>query len=128
MTAKIEAPAARPGTARPHPSVNMVRMSRRSRAALPPADPAAARSWVGQTIKDAYTADSFGVVHGVEEGDDGKVRLLVRFAGETADRRVLLQKPDEPADVEFLLPGDARARYRTLTDADEGLLAARRGD
>ena len=68
------------------------------------------------------------MVHGVDEGDDGKVRLLVRFAGETADRRVLLQKPDDLADVEFLLPGDARARYRTLTDADERLLAARRSD
>lgn len=68
------------------------------------------------------------MVHGVDEGVDDKVRLLVRFAGETADRRVLLQKPDDPADVEFLLPGDARARYRTLTDVDERLLAARRSD
>jgi len=128
MTAESTTLAPQLGTARPRPSVNMLRMSRRSRAALPPADPAAARCWVGLTIKDAYTADSFGVVHGVDEGVDGKARPLVRFAGETADRRVLLQKPDDPADVEFLLPGDARARYRTPTDADERLLAARRSD
>lgn len=105
---------------------NIQRMSRRSRKSPPTADPQAARSWIGQKLKDAYTADSFGVVHAVEKGADGAVRLLARFRGEDTDRRILLQKPEDPADVEFLMPGEHRARYRPLTEADERLLGERR--
>jgi hypothetical protein len=83
-----------------------------------PADVQAAGSWIGKPIKDAYTSDSVGLVHGVEESDDGKVRLLARFPGETVSRRILLEVPQDPKDLEFLVPGQVRARYRPLTDAD----------
>lgn len=77
----------------------------------------AARSWIRKFVKDAYADDTgkrFGLVHDVEEGEDG-VRLLARFPGETSDRRIAL----EPVvDGHYLFPKDVKSRYRRLSERD----------
>lgn len=77
----------------------------------------AARSWVRKLVKDAYAEDAskrFGLVHSVEQGEDG-VRLLARFPGEAADRRIAL----EPVvDGHYLFPKDVKSRYRRLSERD----------
>lgn len=86
---------------------------------IPPADPAAARSWIGKFVRDTRLTE-LGLIHGVEMRRDG-LRLLARFPRQCRSRAIALEAT---ADGEYLLPGDVRARYRPPTDADRELLKA----
>ena len=94
----------------------------RYRRKLPEADPKAARSWVGKFVRDTALAE-LGLVHEVTQTDAG-LRLLARFPGESESRLIALEPTD---DMEYLLPGDVRARYRPPTDADQERIAALTG-
>jgi hypothetical protein len=85
---------------------------------VPPADPVAARSWVGKFVRDTKLAQ-LGFVHDVVSSEVG-VRLLARFPGEHESRPIALEATP---DMEYLMPGDVRARYRPPTEADRELLA-----
>lgn len=80
---------------------------------VPPANKAAAESWIGKPVKDAQ-ANTIGLVHNVVEALEG-VRLLARFPGEKLDRKIALEMTN---DRECLCPGEIRARYRPLTQED----------
>jgi S-adenosylmethionine synthetase len=78
---------------------------------------AAARSWVNKMIKDV-DEERYGLVRDVTVRE-GVVRLVVRFQGEQEDRLVALEFVP---DGHYMLPTDARARYRPLARADRELL------
>jgi hypothetical protein len=84
---------------------------------IPPADKVAARSWIGKFIRDTKLQE-LGLVHDVVLRDEG-LRLLARFPGESVSRPIALETT---ADMEHLLPGDVRARYRPPTAGDRELL------
>jgi hypothetical protein len=81
---------------------------------IPEADPVAARSWIGKFIRDTKLQE-LGLVVDVVELKDVGVRLLARFPGEKKGRHIALEAT---ADMEYVMPGDVRARYRPPTDAD----------
>jgi hypothetical protein len=81
---------------------------------IPDADPEAARSWIGKFIRDTKLSE-LGYVVGVIELKDGSVRLQARFPGEKRDRKIALEPTP---NMEYVMPGDVRARYRPPTDAD----------
>jgi hypothetical protein len=74
---------------------------------LPPPDLAAANSWVGKFVRDAY-ANQLGYVYAVEDTEDGPV-LCARFPEPESERRIHLV---EREDGEYIFPGAVRARYR----------------
>ena len=86
---------------------------------LPPADPIAARSWVGKFIRDTKL-QKLGYVHDVVLSDEG-LRLLARFPNEKQSRPIALETIP---NMVCLLPGDVRARYRPPTESDRELLKA----
>lgn len=81
---------------------------------LPPPDLESARSWAGKWIRDAYI-NIVGVVHDVRETEDG-IRLVARFQDEDQDRLIALEPLE--GSIDYLLPGDGRARYRPMTDEE----------
>ena len=86
---------------------------------VPPANPIAARSWVGKFIRDTKL-QKLGYVHDVVLSDEG-LRLLARFPNEKQSRPIALEAVP---DMECLLPGEVRARYRPPTADDRELLKA----
>jgi hypothetical protein len=91
---------------------------------VPPADVAAARSWVGKYVRDTKLQE-LGLVHDAVQLQEG-VRLLARFPGEYVSRPIALEAVP---NMEYLFPRDVRARYRPLTESDRELiktLAAKR--
>ena len=84
---------------------------------VPPADPVAARSWIGKFVRDTRL-DEMGLVHAVLQVPAG-VRLLARFPDEDESRAIALEATP---NGEYLLPGDVRARYRPPTDSDREFL------
>jgi len=88
---------------------------------VPPADPKAVRSWIGKPVKDTKL-NEFGLVHDILEQDD-KVYILARFPHETESRKIALEPVD---NMEYILPGDVRARYRPLSETDRNQLEALR--
>jgi hypothetical protein len=86
------------------------------------ADPAAAckaaESWVGKFIRDAYERQ-LGVVIGCELDDVSEEWvLLAKFPGENDPRRIFLAAREDKRDLNYISPGNVKARYRPPTEDD----------
>lgn len=85
-------------------------------------DPASARraaeSWVGKFIRDAYERQ-LGVVIGCELDDTSQEWvLLANFPSENQPRRIFLAPREDKRDLNYISPGNVKAKYRPPTEDD----------
>jgi len=83
----------------------------------------AAESWKGKIIRDVKV-NQLGLVIGVRETKKG-LRLRARFPGDKKDRLIALEPTD---NLECIVPGMVKARYRPPRQEDLDALKARRAE